>query len=112
MVGENDEPNTNANNDNDDANANTTATLPANMPADLDLAPVPPSDDESNEDEIGGPSAAVNTLPADGGEIPREVGGSQSLTGCSRPSDAAVHTWPASSDDAFRRRRRRTDAHW
>ena len=110
VVGENDEPNTNANIDNnDDANANTTATLPANMPADMGLPPVPSSDDESNEDEMGGPSAAVNTLPAGGGEIPCEVGGSQSLTGRSGPSDAAVNTLPASSDDDVRRRRRRID---
>ena len=110
VVGENDEPNTNANIDNnDDANANTTATLPANMPADMGLPPVPSSDDESNEDEMGGPSAAVNTLPAGGGEIPREVGGSQSLIGRSGPSDAAVNTVPASSDDDFRRTWRQID---
>jgi len=110
VIEENDEPNTNTNIDNnDDANANTTATLPANMPADMDLPRVPPSDDESNEDEMGGPSAAVNTLPAGGGEIPREVGGSQSLIGRSGPSDAAVNTVPASSDDDFRRTWRQID---
>ena len=79
------------------------------MPADMGLPPVPPSDDESNEDEMGGPSAAVDTLPAGGGEIPCEVGGSQSLTGRSGPADAAVNTLPASSDDDVRRRRRRID---
>ena len=110
VIEENDEPNTNTNIDNnDDANANTTATLPANVPADMDLPRVPPSDDESNEDEMGGPSAAVNTLPAGGGEIPREVGGSQSLIGRSGPSDAAVNTVPASSDDDFRRTWRQID---
>ena len=83
----------------------TTPMIPMQTPLELCqktyqptwICPVPPSNDESHEDEMGGPSAAVTPLPADGGEVPREAGGNQSLTDCSGP---------ASSDDDFRRRRR------
>ena len=60
----------------------TTPMIPMQTPLELCqktyqptwICPVPPSNDESHEDEMGGPSAAVTPLPADGGEVPREAG--------------------------------------